>query len=396
MADLSRQFHTADLQHESSFKMHLRGNETYMESEPSSHLLSREVNAQQIADAEFSSASSCGDPLPDELQRTPIAGDIIEREESKIFWQMADILAIRRGIPITDVTRALMELYQEQPTKNLSFVQDAPLCDQNNSTSPEFATYFWSDKEERASTTSLKCEAKRDFMSYEDLSPKTSGRRFSFCPNDDDAITLRESRSEQKAIIDKFEEERSTSSQGGIALVNSKIAFQKTFAKRSSQAFSTQLLSSGITENHDFKDNYNPVTGGVAAVITSATASVDDICSHPGLSSSFTEIKLSSDKDVASERERGSTAPHFARIPSSGSQQSAITAIWQDDSNNTGSHRGTENNYHGRGHVRCDSTQSSVSQVSRISGQSLRVVSLTAAASLAGEHNMLKKHEGAD
>ena len=382
MASLSRQFSASDVQQEDSLRMHSQGYETFIEPKHHSDFLSKEAVAQHAVELEFSSASSCEDPLQDEFQRTPTGGKSLERNESNIIWQMADILATRQGVPTIDVIPTLMQLFPHQPSRLLNASEDMVVSSSKASISLGTAAC---GKSETAITSPISNTdtdvGSCNFFEYEQVSPKTNERRFSFCPNDDEAVKLRESWYKRKAGIERFGEERTMSSPSRLALASPKIKLSKPFTECSPRGASPKPPYARSAGKQNRRNSYGSASDEITGTMALVTAPYKDISSGSISGPSLHDMGAGRTEETITLNDLCDATHPFARFPSSGSQRSTVTAIWQDTGISSGDNcDGGNRRHHNCSHFRYDSTRSSSSRGSRTSRQSLTAASLAAAA----------------
>ena len=376
MADLSKQFSTSNMQHENSFRMHSRECESYAEPIHRSDFLYRDMNAQQFTDAENSSVSSCGDPLPDELQRTTDAEKSMAYEEETAIWQMADMLASRRGMDAADMMPALMKLFQDQPSSYFNVPNRTLISDQGPSISCDPSAYSRVATEKKyRGRPNINCQENYDSVGSEEVSPKTNERRFSFCPDDDDAIKLRESWNRRKFATERDNGERPPSSSTGITFTSPKLRNSESCPNCSPQTLLPISQLSRSSGNQSLAQIRDTSPNEVPIVMPIATTPEKERSNVMRLDSRLLDVRKDKNIKKTCDGDLHTKSHPSARFPSSGSQHSIVTAIWQDTNPGNNNHR-TDGNHHHCQHARCDSTRSSLSHESHAHGQSLAMASL--------------------
>ena len=354
--------------------MHSSGYETFVQSEHSPDFLTDEANAGHAEENESSSTSSYGDALSDEYERTPIADNHLRRNEAEVVRQMADILAIRQGVQRSDVMPGLLQLFPHR----VSDFEDASgkVFSSNNGAfaSPESGSHRGSEiGKPFPSSHNDNHVASDGTFDYELVSPKTSVRRFSFCPNEDETIKLRESWNCRKTMIDGFEENRPVSTSRRTSDTSFQTSFSKTSAKHSLQEVSRTPQSS-VSAEMQYRPNYHSLT-------TDNISTVNALATMPSENaSSGSELGLHIQSSSAGTFEPSTLSNHpynkthpSARFPSSGSQQSTITAIWQNTGVVHEQYCDREDHRHqSYNNLRCDSARSSLSPGSRTFQQNMK------------------------
>ena len=377
MANLSKQFSTSNLQHEDSLRTHSRGYESYTEPKLSSKIISKDINTQKFTDAENSSVSSCGDPPPDEFQRIPDVGTSTAREEEKAIWQMAGIFASRKGIDVADVIPALIQFFQDQPSSCFNVSSEMAVGGRRNSISGDLSVDSKSETEEEfRGGNDANCLAGYDLVGFEEVSPKTSKRRFSFCPNDDDAAKLRESWNKRKVATERFNVERPTSSSTGTALVSPKLRNSESCPNCSLRSIQPVSHLSRRPGNQDSIQIYSPNPDENAIVMSTAATSDEERSDIAEPESRLLGFRKDKDMEKTCGGDSRTKLHRFARFPSSGSQHSVITAIWQDTNPDNNDYE-TDGNRHHCQHASCDSTRGSFGHGLHVRGQNLATASLS-------------------
>lgn len=391
MADLSRQFSTSNLQHEESLRTHSRGYESYTKPKLGSEFMSKDINAQNYTDSENSSISSCGDPMLNKLLSVPEAEKSMVHEEEMAIWQMATIIASRRGLDVADIAPALIQFFQDQASPCFNVSSKPAVDGQRTLISNDLSNYSRSEVEEKLNSRyDVNCQAGCDLIEFKEVSPKTYKRRFSFCPIDDDAAKLRDSWNRRKFAIEGNNGERRTSSSKGNTLANPKLRSSESCPNCSPRNTLSTIQLSRRSGNQNLEKSHSLSPKEIAAVMP--IAATPDGERSTTIRVDGGQFDLRKEKDV--EKTRGDdilAKPHpFARFPSSGSQHSIITAIWQDTNPNSNNYEINSNKHHCQ-HARCGSTRSSLSRGSHAHGQNLGKTSLHMT-----EPNNLLEHEDVD
>lgn len=371
MADLSRQFSTSNLQHEESIRTHSQGYESYTEPKLSSEFMSKEINVQNYTDSENSSVNSCADLMSNKLLPVPDAEKSTVHEEEMAIWQMATIIASRRGLDVSDIATALMQFFRDQASPCFNNFSKPAVGVQRTLISNDLSNYSNSKVEEKLQGRyEANCQGGCDLIEFEEVSPKTYKRRFSFCPNDDDATKLWDSWNRRKFAIERDHGETRMPSSMGSTLANPKLRNPESCPNCSPPNTLSTVQLSRRSGNQNLEQNHSPSPKEIAAIMPTAAAPDGEEYGLARIDGG--QFDLRKDNDVEKARDGDILAkPHpFARFPSSGSQHSIITAIWQE-TNPNGSNYETNSNHHHCQHTRCGSARSSLSRGSHAHGQNL-------------------------